>query len=225
MYVMRRRVQFRRFVLPPIAGVCVAASWAAAGVLTSPASREVHDPAIRWTAVVAAALWCGAALFAVYKRRPGRGLSRPLAELARWPYAAGCYVYLLHVAVAFHAGHGWSHAAAVDHVERESGFGPGLFVSYLFTLVWVIDAGWCLIELDCYRSRPLWLTRTIHGFMAFVIFNATVVYASGTVRWGFAGIFFLMVLLLLRAIQGPHSRHEPKARCRQSHQNSESPIE
>jgi hypothetical protein len=77
----------------------------------------------------------------------------------------------------------------MDHVERESGFGPGLYVTYLFTLTWAIDAVWCLVAIESYRSRPAWLSRVIHLFMAFVVLNATVVFGSWPGRLLFGGVF------------------------------------
>ena len=83
---------------------------------------------------------------------------------------------LLHMAVAYHLAHGWSHAAALEHVEARSGFGPGLYVNFAFAAVWLIDVAWCWASLDAYRNRPRWVSRAVVGFMAFVLFNAAVVY-------------------------------------------------
>lgn len=97
-----------------------------------------------------------------------------------WTWA--CLTYLVHVAIAFHLGHDWSHANAYDHVERRSGFGPGIFLSYLFTVVWVGDVIWVWVDYRSYRNRPRWISRTVAGFLGFVTFNATVVFGSGEVR-------------------------------------------
>lgn len=187
----------------PAAGLtALAPAVAAVTVLAGPAGHDTSHAAIRETAWVAAALWGGAALGVVAAWRPGRGVSRPYGKLLRWVTAAGCAVYLLHVAVAFHAGHGWSHAAAVDHVERRSRFGPGLFVSYLFTAVWVLDTLWCAVDYDGYRVRPRWLSRGTHLFMAFVVFNATVVFGQGFGRWVFACLFAAVVVVYVRGREG-----------------------
>lgn len=98
-------------------------------------------------------------------------------------WAAGCWLFLFHAGLAFHAVHGWSHAAAYDHVERGSGFGAGVFVNYLFGLVWAADAAWMWLLPAGYVARPRWVGRAVHGFLAFVVFNAAVVYADGPLRW------------------------------------------
>src|SRR5262245_4849790 len=90
------------------------------------------------------------------RTRPGR--------LARLAWSLGCLAYLLHVALAFHYFHGWSHTEAVRHVEEVSGFGPGLFVSYLFTLAWAADVAWWWLSPVSYAGRPTWIGLTWHGF-------------------------------------------------------------
>ena len=40
----------------------------------------------------------------------------------------------VHVAVAFHLGHGWSHAAALNTPATVGGYGDGIFVNYAFVL-------------------------------------------------------------------------------------------
>ena len=53
--------------------------------------------------------------------------------------------------------------------------------------------------VDCqrgYAERPRWVRYLIHGFMAFVFFNATIVFESGFIRW--AGV--VVMLLLLRRL-------------------------
>jgi hypothetical protein len=118
----------------------------------------------------------------------------------RWTWTLACAAYLVHVATAFEQVHGWSHAAAVRHVERVSGFGPGLFVSYAFSLLWIADVAWWWINRAGYDARPVWLDRLIHGFMAFVVFNGTVVYETGLIRWAGAVLFAGLALLLARRL-------------------------
>lgn len=106
-------------------------------------------------------------------------LLAPRSLLARVGWAAGWVVAAAHVAIALHVAHGWSHAAAVAHAERTAGFGPGVFVNEAFLLIWGIDAGWRLLAPDRAAGRPRWVGWAVHGFLAFIVFNATVVYGSG----------------------------------------------
>jgi hypothetical protein len=179
-------------VRQPVLGLAV--GW---GVLLSLAFLSPHllssdDPAdvvTRQTARVAVLFWAVAAVLLLRRER------RP----ARWIWLFGCAAFLVHVATAFDQVHGWSHAKAFQHVEDTSGFGPGIFVSYAFTILWILDAAWWMLRRASYDARPRWLDWTIHGAMAFVVFNGTVVYETGFIRWAGAALFVaLAVSFLLR---------------------------
>jgi hypothetical protein len=113
-------------------------------------------------------------------------------RLARGLWTLAWAAYLVHVGMAFHHFHDWSHAEAVEHTRRAGGLGEGIYFSHLFTLVWTADVlfwwGWPARH----ANRPAWITRALHGYMAFMIFNATVVFASGWMRW--AGVALFAVL-------------------------------
>jgi len=167
-------------------------AWAVllAAAFLAPRLLPDDDPAdvvTRQTARVAVLFWALAAGAIMLRRR----------ELARWAWVLGAAAFCVHVATAFDRVHGWSHAAAVRHVEAVSGFGPGLFVSYAFTLVWVTDAVWWAAAPASYHARPAPLDRAVHAFVAFVVFNGTVVYESGFIRW--TGVVVFVVLGVLAA--------------------------
>ena len=42
------------------------------------------------------------------------------------------------------------------------------------------------------------MTWTLHGFMAFMVFNATVVYETGSIRWAGAVGFVVLGALIVR---------------------------
>ena len=58
----------------------------------------------------------------------------------------GVVLLLAHFALAFHLRYGWSQAAAVRETARQTAetfgldWGGGVFVNYLFAIVWTIDA-------------------------------------------------------------------------------------
>ncbi|MFT6617132.1 MAG: hypothetical protein ACJASX_000012 [Limisphaerales bacterium] len=58
-------------------------------------------------------------------------------------WTIGCVAYVLHVVAAFGLHHEWSHAAAYEQTARQTAdvvgraFGAGIFVNYLFTLLWI----------------------------------------------------------------------------------------
>jgi hypothetical protein len=107
----------------------------------------------------------------------------------RWAWTAGLTAYLAHVAAAFTFHHQWSHQAAYRETARQTGelfgvpSGAGLYFNYLFTAVWLADVVWLWVRADSYRARPRWISIAVHSFMAFMFFNATIVFASGWTRW------------------------------------------
>ncbi|HEX3149141.1 MAG TPA: hypothetical protein VHR66_13790 [Gemmataceae bacterium] len=164
--------------------VLVAAAFASPAVL---AQIDPADLVTRQTARVAILFWGIAAMSLIVRQR----------DWARAAWTIGCLTFLIHVATAFDRVHGWSHLAALQHVQDVSGFGPGLFVSYAFTLIWIGDVGWWWADRASYDSRPRWLDLVIHLFFAFVVFNGTVVYETGFIRW--AGILLFIILGMLFA--------------------------
>ncbi len=126
-------------------------------------------------------------------------------------WTLGFLAYLLHVILAFHLHHDWSHAAAVAEVARQTadttGFdwGGGIWFNYLFTAAWGIDT----IRLWIHSApslRAQWLTRLWRGFMFSMIFNATVVFEEGAVRW-----LGLIACLILVSLHWTRSRKSPDA--------------
>jgi hypothetical protein len=174
----------------PIIGLGILGVLLVGAAFAAPHLWPDADPAdlvTRLTARVALMFWGMAAAALVLGRR----------EFARAAWAVGGATFLVHVATAFDRVHGWSHTAAYRHVESVSGFGAGLFISYAFTMLWVVDAAWWWIDRSGYEARPAWLDRGVHGFLAFVVFNATVVYETGFVRWAGVIVFALLAVLLL----------------------------
>jgi len=129
--------------------------------------------------------------------RVWRAASETFAEdrrlrIARWCWTWAVVVFLVHLAMAFHFYHGWSHARAFERTRQVSGYGEGVYVSYLFTFAWTCDALWWWLRARSYASRPRWMDAALHAFMLFIVFNGTVVYESGPIRWaGLAGFAVL----------------------------------
>jgi hypothetical protein len=116
----------------------------------------------------------------------------PLGRAARWCWTWALASFLIHVMMAFHYFHHWSHADAVRHTREVSGFGEGVYISYLFTLLWTVDVGFWWLAPRRYAARSVWIDRVWHGFMLFMVFNGTVVYESGLIRW--AGLVMFLLL-------------------------------
>jgi hypothetical protein len=112
---------------------------------------------------------------------------------------AGC---LAHIACAFHFYHGWSHAEAYRHVARRTyevigwDWGGGIYFNYAFALLWLADAAWWWLAPGKYLLRSRAVNLAIHLSVFFIVFNATVVFGSGWIRWsGAGGTLFLAVLI------------------------------
>jgi hypothetical protein len=148
------------------------------------------DELIRWTVRLA--------LFGFTIALLLRASRRGIGPAARLFWTIGCLAYLGHVAAAFHFAHGWSHARAHEHTAFRTWevtgwrWGGGIYVNYLFTLVWVADAAWWWISVGAYQRRPAWVDAALYAFMLFVAFNATVVFGAGVIRWcGLAAVLLL----------------------------------
>ena len=90
---------------------------------------------------------------------------------------AGLVTYLLHVGFAFQFFYGWSHSTAYRETARQTEelfgvhWGGGLYLNYLFTILWSAD---CALSWAPSFSRRR-LRVVIHAFLAFMVLNATVV--------------------------------------------------
>jgi hypothetical protein len=185
---------------PAVADLLVVGSWALllAAVLATP--WWIHpdvagDDLVRHTVRLALVYWAAALALMIYLRPADWRAEHGRGRLARWCWTLGWLTYLVHLAMAFHFYHHWSHDDAVRHTKKVSGFGPGIYVSHFFTLVWSLDVMCWWLWPGRYAARSPWIDRLLHGFMVFIVFNATVVYESGLIRWAaLAGLGALALL-------------------------------
>jgi hypothetical protein len=122
------------------------------------------------------------------------------ARLARGFWCAAYAAYLIHLAMAFHYYHHWSHADAVDHTREVAGVGEGIYMSHLFTLCWGADVLYWICSPQGYAQRSSWIGRLLHGFMVFIVFNGTVVYETGFIRWAGLALVGTLAVLWVRRI-------------------------
>ena len=111
---------------------------------------------------------------------------------ARWCWTWGIVCFLVHLAMAFHYYHHWSHAHAFERTRQVSGTGEGIYISYLFTWLWIGDAAWWWISPRRYAARSVWIDRVLHAFMLVIVFNGMVIFEEGPIR--LAGIALVIVL-------------------------------
>jgi hypothetical protein len=135
-------------------------------------------------------------------------------RVARWLWTAGCAFFVLHVLSAFQFHHSWSNASAVAQTAKETrellgvAFGEGIYFSYLFLVVWVVDvfAWWTLG--DSYLNRPRWLAALVHGYLGFIALNGAIVFEGGVTRWG--GLIACAALVALLVARGRSIKSEPQ---------------
>ena len=140
---------------------------------------------MRWTVRLAVALIVGRAMLRLWA-----GDRRPVpssAECVLW--TLGCIAYACHVALAFEFVHDWSHDQAWRHTAAETARmtgvqrGEGLWVNYLFTILWTVD----VVRLCRARRRHHRTSNRVDAmmalFFAFMVFNSTVVFGPSHYRW------------------------------------------
>ena len=117
------------------------------------------------------------------------------ANHARWAWTAACGLLVLHVLCAFQFYHHWSAAEAYTDTARKTaqtlgpgwswggGGGGGIYFNYLLILLWCCDVAWWWSVPTVPPSRPRLVEWVWQGFLAFMVFNATIVFADGVIRW------------------------------------------
>ena len=120
---------------------------------------------------------------------------------ARLAWTVGCVALIAHFVCAFNFYHSWSHESAYVDTARQTAevfrinWGGGLFINYALVLVWIVDVTWWWVSgVSSYRRRPWLLMLIWHGFLIFIIFNATVVFKDGLTRW--IGLLVCLSLVL-----------------------------
>ena len=125
-------------------------------------------------------------------------------QSARLVWTLGCAVLWVHVAAAFQFIHHWSHSDALRFTAEQTAAmtgirgGAGIYLNYLFMLAWAVDcAFWWMAGLVAYRRRRRAVTLTLHAFLLFMMFNATVIFAGGLTRYIGIMVFVCLGLLLI----------------------------
>src|SRR5262245_10734208 len=95
---------------------------------------------------------------------------RARAQMARALNTAGCAAFLAHVWCAFAFYHQWSHAAAYADTARQTAeltgwnWGGGLYINYVFALVWAGEVVWEWAAPAHYLRRSRGITGAVRGF-------------------------------------------------------------
>jgi hypothetical protein len=152
----------------------------------------------QWTirlALVCLAVYWGGSLWLATRSISRRSIDRspsnrktraeePKFALLRWIWTAGCVLFVTHVACAFHFTHHWSHVHAWNHTAAETqrllgfSFGDGIYFSYLFLVLWVVDVALQWLNVQ----RPMWLVASVYLFLFFIAVNGAIVFEDGPTR-------------------------------------------
>lgn len=135
---------------------------------------------VRATIVGATALWAAAEVVRI--ARPGA------TEPGRLLWTAAVILAWGHAALAFGSVYGWSHQTAVLATARQTAattgldWGGGIYVNYLFLIVWALDAlrWWTAPAARLARSPRLEQLRL--AFFVFMFVNGAIVFAAGLAR-------------------------------------------
>ncbi|MBA4188396.1 MAG: hypothetical protein C0467_10365 [Planctomycetaceae bacterium] len=114
-------------------------------------------------------------------------------DSARQLWTLGLTALFVHLGFAFGLAHGWSHAAAVEHVRAVGGYGEGIVVNYLFAVAWTVDVLWWWANPTSHANRPRWVAIATHGLLAFVVVNATVVFGPDERRIAYGVALIVLV--------------------------------
>jgi hypothetical protein len=151
---------------------------------------------VRGTMILATVAWAsGEALL----RRSG-GADR----LARSLSTTGLVLAVIHVVLAFEFVYAWNHEAAVEATARQSAerFGwawrGGIYVNYLFLLLWLADVCWWWVAPASHAARPVQIESARLGLFLFMFLNGAVIFASGVGRLVGTACVVLVVASLAR---------------------------
>ena len=126
-------------------------------------------------------------------------------RMIAWLWLSGALFALAHSVGSLMTFHHGSQAAALEstavQTEQLLGFrfGAGLYVNYLFVVVWLADAAFRLIAPSRYALLPTWYRSLVIGFLVFIAINGAIVFKSGWIRM--VGIGCVCMLGMLKLVQ------------------------
>jgi hypothetical protein len=151
--------------------------------LTLSFARDFGDTLTRNTIRLSLAAYFAALWLMLHLDAAGWRADSRRGWLCRWLWTWGMLACWLHLAAAFHYHDDWSHRAALERTRLASGVGEGIYASYIFSLVWLLDVLWWWLRPAAYARRSPRLAIGLHSFMLLMVLNATVVFESGPIRW------------------------------------------
>lgn len=136
--------------------------------------------------------------------------ARGCPSTARAVWTSGAALLAIHIALAFHYWHGWSHAAAYASTAIQSAqltgvaSGWGIYLNYAMLAVWLADAAWWWADPVAYDTRSRAIDRTVFAFFLFMMVNGAVVFATTPMRYAGAVAVIIAVGARTRATVSPN---------------------
>ena len=166
----------------------------------NPWLNSMSEDLTRWTIRLALAACVGVIVLRIRTKSAIGGNTAALASsgcldatpgqrFQRGLWTLGCLFVWAHVASAFAFYHHWSHDDAYSRTARETAntigidWGGGIYFNYLFVLLWTFDVAWWWSLPASYRARSQTYSVFLHAYLAFIAFNATVVFGHGAVLY------------------------------------------
>lgn len=147
-----------------------------------------------------ATIWLALTLYVAGEIVPAAVRTNQSLRIARILNSLGCVAIFAHVWCAFQFHHHWSHDAAYVETARQTAayfgwnWGGGLYFNYAFLLLWAGLMIWSWIDPRQFAQHRGWLLWTTRSIFLLMIFNGSVVFVHGPMRW--SGAILCLALIL-----------------------------
>ena len=105
-----------------------------------------------------------------------------------WAWTIGVIFCAVHMAIAMAVRYDWNHQDAVRATAEQAAgvygitWSGGLYVNYVFLLIWAGETAWWAISPSAYLSRGAALMWSLRAFYFVIIVNAVVLFARPAMR-------------------------------------------
>lgn len=149
--------------------------------------------------LVKVSIWCACGLWFVgaYARSLPRSTSKASFERAyRWSWFGAGLSTWVHIVASYGLVHGWNHESVLKQTGDESfavvGFRVpwGVYANFVFAAV-LLGYSVAMIRTQARITR---IDSWVHLFLAFIVFNAMIVFKTGPIRWAGLIAFTLLVV-------------------------------
>jgi len=150
---------------------------------------------VRVSVWLAMLTWFAGAWFRVTSRSIPLQAATVGERAYHWLWLLSGFATWVHVLASYGFVHGWDHQAVLRQTAQESFEVTGLradwgvYVNFLYATVLTLYSGAMVIGGRRLERLDVW----VYGFTAFIVFNATVVFKGGWLRW-LAGLATSIVL-------------------------------